>query len=471
MTWSDPAEKDAAAKNIQRIDANRLLAITEEQKKIHAFIQDFGIKHNAAPELKSVRAFAQVDPKLDQLAVAIATEGQFYRDADFDELLEREVRSQTALHFQRIAQESAQMLTRDGKTPDEAVGHLFASIKVPSDKGKGAIPASMKAAARALIAEYDRRQNCPQHSLGIPSGYGLFDKSTMGIKKKQLYLHAGFPGHLKSTMILNQMVNAAVDYGWNVLLFTTEMPATDVQLMLVSIHSAHKRFNGVNSPLNAYRLLHGKLTPKEKKFFEDVLDDLVHNPEHGLLRVVDNSEFTTLGSIIQRTTQEHQKDQVDQVWIDYLTRLPVDHRYSRLLHNEARNETITEAKRFAMTFDGNKGLAVCSAFQMNREGFKKNNDKQQKGKHAANQDSYDLTNLSQYNAAEREADVITYSWFGDIERKASEVKVGLLKSRWGEVPSGGANMLVDKDSRRIHDTTAATSPAAIGMQVSDEVVL
>jgi len=36
MTWSDPAEKDAAAKNIQRIDANRLLAITEEQKKIHA---------------------------------------------------------------------------------------------------------------------------------------------------------------------------------------------------------------------------------------------------------------------------------------------------------------------------------------------------------------------------------------------------------------------------------------------------
>jgi replicative DNA helicase len=473
LTWSDPAEKDLAAENIIKVDASRLLAMNEGQRKILAFVQDFSVRHNTAPAIQSLRDFAKHDPELAQMVLNIEM-ANFYSGADFEDLFEREVNLQTALHIEHVTQIAVTMVTKGGKTPSEAVGHLFANVQVPPARGNGILLASIKASKQALVDEYERRAKAPQNSYGILSGYGIFDVSTYGVKPKQLYLHAGFPGHLKSTMIFNQMVNAAVDFGWNVMLFTTEMPATDVKLLLTAIHSAHKKFHGVHPPLSASRLLRGQLDARGEKFFKEVLNDLTTNPNHGSLRVVDSGEFSTLGSIIQRTTREHQLQEVDQVWIDYLTRLPVDHKYAKLFQTEARNETIIDAKRFAMSFDGGKGLAVCSAFQINREGFKKASDKKNATeKHGIKRNSYDLSNLAQYNAAEREADVITYSLVGDDERRTSQVKVGVLKSRWGEVPYGDANMFVDKDSRKIHDLTAGL-PGVMpvpGIMPVDDVVI
>ena len=267
--------------------------------------------------------------------------------------------------------------------------------------------------------------------------------------------------------MLNEIVNAA-EMGWNPLLFTSEMPAADIQLLLIAIHSANPKFNGLGKPLSAVRTRAGALQPAEEKFFKEVKDDLLTNPQHGLIRVVDSGEFTTFGSIQQRTIREDSEKEVDELWIDYLTRLPVDAKYRGMPLVEARNETIRDAKRFAMSFKQGLGLPVSTPFQVNREGYKKARD---------NEGKMDATALAQYNAAEQEADAITYIFYDAEEKLSNEPKVGIIKARWNAGAAEPVHVYMDPDSRRIFDMTAGMgpqtghSPTGVGAKGSEEVVL
>jgi hypothetical protein len=214
--------------------------------------------------------------------------------------------------------------------------------------------------------------------------------------------------------------------------------------MAIAIHSANPQFLGTWEPLNAFKVLKARLDPDEKKVLDEVQDHLLNTKTHGSLRIYDSGSFTSLGTIEQLTVREHAKRPVDLIWIDYLTRLPLDVKYLRrgIDHTTGVNLSIQDAKHFAMGFDGGAGLAVCTAFQINREGLRKGTDA--KG-------VLDARHLGQYNAAEKEADLITYSWFGPDEQAASEVKVGMIKNRWGPRLPAPVNMYYHADSRLIHE--------------------
>ena len=101
-----------------------------------------------------------------------------------------------------------------------------------------------------------------------------------------------------------------------------------------------------------------------------------------------------------------------------------------------------------MSYDGGRGLAVCSPFQVNREGYKSAK---------ANEGRMNSTSLAQYNAAEKEADIISYIWYDEEERAASEPKVGMIKSRWGGVSGTPVSLFLEPDSRRIYDLSSGMS--------------
>lgn len=331
---------------------------------------------------------------------------------------------------------------------DEAISYLYSAAKEkpPADDTK--VSPSMKDSTKEMEALLQERKNNPHTTYGIPFGYGLFDAATAGRRKKQLYLHAGYGGHLKSTHMLNMMTNAT-EAGFNQLLFTSEMPAPEVKFMLAAIHSAHPKFAQVGRPLPAFRLILGAVNQAEIDFYKEVWDDLVNNPDHGEIRVIDSGEFTTLGSIKQRTIREAQTMEIDEVWIDYLTRLPVDVQYRHLEMRAARNETIADAKRWAMAWNGGDGMVVSTPFQINREGYK-----------AAcnNEGRMSKTALADYNAAEKESDIITYIFYDKEEAATSEPKIGLLKSRWGSQTYDPISVFIEPDSRRIIDMSAGMNP-------------
>jgi hypothetical protein len=157
-----------------------------------------------------------------------------------------------------------------------------------------------------------------------------------------------------------------------------------------------------------------------------------------------------LGSVFQKITQDNLEEEVDGAWIDYVTRLPLDARYRGMTITEARNEQLVDTKRFAMSFDGGKGIAMKTPLQINRAGYLK--AKTQGG-------LLDKTHLAEYNRAEREADAISYIWYDVEEQATSEPKVGMMKSRWGRAEALPVPTFIEPDCRRIMDLSAGMGPA------------
>lgn len=457
---TDPAEQAAATENLKNgVTSTRLTGMNKAEAEVMEFVTDFYQRRGEAPQFHNVLDHfekaqnAEAVVLLEEAKAETPTTGGSFLD-----LFETEVETQAARQFTEMAKTAIKIATQGIKVKgstikgtDEAVAYVFSEAKTKPSSGEGRMPASMKASSAELTKLYNDRKANPHQTYGILTGYGLFDSSTAGIRKKQLYLHAGFGGHLKSTHMLNMIVNAAVDGGWNPLLFSSEMPAEELKLLMIAIHSANPKFGAVGRPLPAFRLLLGAMRQEEEDFFELVKDDLINNPSHGSIRVIDSGEFTTFSSVCQRTVQEHAKEEVDELWVDYITRLPLDAKYRGMPVVEGVNQTIADAKRFAMAFDRGAGLAVCSPFQINREGYKK--AKTSEGR-------MDKTHLAQFNAAEREADVITYIYFDAEEQATSEPKIGLMKSRWGQVKSDPVNVFIEPDSRRIMDLSAGMTAAA-----------
>lgn len=457
LTYADPAEKDKAKANLGYARPDRLLNLSKAEDKVLNHVVDFYASNGEPPALQLVYDFfEQANASEETTLVEELTAENFYEGASFRTIFEGEVEEQAAQNLVSTCKDAIKIATQGIqekgtliKGTQEAVAHLFSAARPAPPNETGRLKASMTENKDALKELYEERKNNPQNTYGVLTGYGIFDQATAGIRKKQFYIHAGFGGHLKSTLMFNMIVNAAVDGGWNPLLFTSEMPAEDVQQLLIAIHSANPKFNGVGRPINAFRLLLGALRPEEESFYDEVKDDLLTNPNHGSIRVIDSSEFTTFGSVMQRTVREHVETEVDLLWVDYITRLPVDAKYRSIDINTARNETLADAKRFAMSFNNGEGLPVCTPFQVNREGYKKAK---------TNEGRMDKTALAQYNAAEKEADVITYIFYDTDEQATSEPKIGMMKSRWGRVPADPISVFIEPDSRRIFDLTAGMGP-------------
>jgi len=457
--YSAPEEKDKAKTNLAYCRQDRLLNLNKLETEITDLIFEFFTNNAEAPAYQLVydhfetAANTEAIQYLDEVSSLT-----FFEGSSFVTLFEQEVEDQAAANLVATAKEVIVIATQGLKTKtgvikgtDAAVGHFFTSAKAKPPNETGRMKASMRENNQALTEMYEERKASPHNTYGIMTGLGIFDQATAGIKKKQFYIHAGYGGHLKSTTMMNMIVNGAVNSGWNMLLFTSEMPAEDVQQLMVAIHSANPIFNGQGRPLNAFRLLLGGLQPEEEEFYRMVKDDLLTNSTYGNIKVIDSGEFSTFGSVMQRTQRENAEEEVDCLWVDYITRLPVDAKYRGMDITSARNETLADAKRFGMQFNNGIGLPVCTPFQINRDGYKRMK---------ANGGKMDLTCLANYNAAEKEADIVTYVYYDAEEQATSEPKVGVSKSRWGRVPPDPVSIFIEPDSRRMFDLTAGMSPAS-----------
>jgi len=474
LWWQEQNERVEATENLGWTNGDRLKNLTHIEEAILDFLVEFFRDHAEAPHLQTVKDHFTEENEYEPVTfLDEAIDEPFYSKGSYEKRYEDEVEKQAAEKFVETCKVAARIATRGEEIGQEmvkgtnaAVAYIFTTVEGKPEDNAGLLPHNMDKGEQALQDLYQGRKDNPERSYGILTGYGLFDAATAGIRKKHLYLHAGFQGHLKSTHMLNMALHACTQGGWNPLIFSSEMPSEDIQLLLVAIHSGDAKFNGRFPPLPAFQLLLGQMNEEQEGVFKVVKQDLITNPNHGTLRVIDSGEFSTFGSIMQRTIKEDGQCEVDMLWIDYLTRLPVDTKYRRMSLTEGRNETIADAKRFAMQFNGGKGLAVCSPFQINREGFKRGSTSGGK---------LDLTALAQYNAAEKEADTITYIWYGEEEEATLEPKIGLMKTRWGAKVNEPAIAYIDPDCRRIYDMSAGLTvsqhaPTA-GRDVEEEIVL
>ena len=273
-------------------------------------------------------------------------------------------------------------------------------------------------------------ENLPQ------TGLQIIDSAIGGFRRKELYILAGFTGHMKSKTALNWVYNQAVYGGTSTIYFSLEMHYSQCRRAIYSFHSMHPKFRDKRIALGLQQqpnpdvgldpkaIREGKVSKDEELFLREVVQDLkdgIVNGDYGQIffEVADPDSLDfTVEDLRTKAETLAQKHPVKLVVVDHA--LLMSPRRWTPSTTERLNEVIRDLKKTAMGFNRGQGIPILCLFQINREGFRaaeKNDGK------------YNLTHLSYANEAERSADVVFAGWFGDDMRDQNMIRYQCLKSR------------------------------------------
>jgi len=456
---ADKSDKsDLAYQNFLALHQSGLTFDVSEDVVLWGYITDFGMSHNHAPDISTLRQhFTSVreDGVVSRLEALIMYQ-PLYR-GDFEVRLTKRLDEKRIRTMQDLLRDSATitqtgMEIKDGKGkkilhgPIDAMNFLMDKAhEIVAPVTNARLAGEVTTDVDDFLAEYERRKADPLSGIGQFTGISQMDTALAGAKKYELWTHAAFTGGLKSTLMLNWAYNQAVYFGHSCLIFSLEMPYDQVRRILMSIHSIHPRFRqaridlglqtdpNTDTGLSYQKLRDGTLTDNEEVFLREyVLPDFkgqqVVPPMHidpsggyGQIHIEvappDKDDFTIL-DVKARAEVLYQKAPFQMVFLDHMGLLSSRNRYPST--TEKLNEVLRDAKKLAMSFNRGQGMAVVGLFQISREGYKAAEK---------NEGNYNLTHLSYANEAERSSDIVTTSYVNDQMRKDNKVRFQCLKSR------------------------------------------
>jgi len=289
-------------------------------------------------------------------------------------------------------------------------------------------------------AFWDHYEKTVNTDIGVLPKTGLktIDDNIGGFRKKELYLVAGFTGHMKSKSTINWVYNQAIYQGLSCIYFQLEMHYEQCRETVYAFHSMHKKFRakrlalGIQKNqtpdigLDPSKIKNGQLTEDEIDLLKDVVRDLkdgVESGKYGSLHfeINDPDEMDiTVEDIKTKAEVLHQRKKAKILVVDHA--LLVSSRRWVPNTTDRLNEVIRDLKKLSQRFNRGEGIPILCLFQISREGFKaaeKNGGK------------YNLTHLSYANEAERSSDVVISTWYGDEMRDKGAISYQCLKMREG----------------------------------------
>ena len=463
----------------------------EQDRVIWGFIQDFVGRHNHIPSVAAVRDHydlhheEEVVRRIAHLVVlSPIVRGDFMSRLD-DLAEQRRVRQvgellNDAAEIVRTGREVRQGREKKVyKGPSAAVKYILErspDIVAPTLGTK--LSGEITRDGADFAAEYKVISENPRAGMGQHTGLTQMDTALNGAKRHELWVHSAFTGHMKSTLMLNWAYNQAIWYQWPALVFSLEMPYSQVRRILYAIHSSHRKFAETRHKLGLQRdpksviglpyqnIRDGNLGDwhqNARQFMEEfVIPDLNghqvisgvddetgeewdHPKDYGKIHVEvadpDKSDFT-VADMRQRAELIYSQSPFATVFVDHAGLMAPRKWVSST--TDRLNEVIRDCKRMAMSFNRGQGMAMVVLFQINRDGYKQALKRKDKGGTA----SYDLTALSYANECERSADVVTASWMDNELRNANRVQFQCLKSR-DQKPFEIFNARVEWPCRRI----------------------
>ena len=125
------------------------------------------------------------------------------------------------------------------------------------------------------------------------TGLEVIDNAIGGFKKKELYIVAGFTGHMKSKTTMNWIYNQAIYGGMSTAYFSLEMHYTQCRYIIYAFHTMHPKFRekrmalGIQPQqnpdvgLDPVKIRDARLNADEKAFLREVIEDLKEGVENG----------------------------------------------------------------------------------------------------------------------------------------------------------------------------------------------
>jgi len=448
-------DKDLTHRNFLALDDSGLSFDVSEDVLLWEFIRDFTRTHNHSPDVRTIRSHFEAlrKPETIDRFETISPLKPLYR-GDFIKRLEERAEDRRVRLVVDLLREAGQIVqtgveykegreTKHLRGPIDAIRHIIhKSHDIVTPTSSARLSGEVLGDTKDFRIEFDRVKADPLAGIGQYTGIEQFDTSLRGAKRGELWTHSAFTGGLKSTLMLNWAYNQAIYMGYDVCIFSLEMPYHQCRRILISMHGMHGKFKGIRAELGlptvgiTYdRLRDGELSAAEEYFLlNHVLPDLDSDKNYGKIHIEvsdpDKSDFTVL-DLKSKAELIYSKSPFKLLFVDHAGLMAP--RKWVASTTERTNEVIRDLKRLSMNFNRGQGIAVVELFQISREGFKsaekiaeKITEKAQ-GSWATG--PYNLTHLSYANECERSSDIVTASYVNEELRGRNRVLFQCLKTR------------------------------------------
>lgn len=247
----------------------------------------------------------------------------------------------------------------------------------------------------------------------------------------------GYVANFKTMLATNIVYNNVMDLKYNVCLISLEVPKEDVLFNLLCRHSYSPKFQEFPF-ISSRKMRDCVLTPEEEEFiFTVVLEDFYNYVDHGMLRILDETDFRTFSfGEISEMLENVDDEMLEKTGVG-LDGVIVDHMHLCKFNgsgnkfgssSEEGNAYVSFFRKKAISFrrdpitKASRKLMMLLLAQVNRDGYKR--AEKSKG-------HYDLRAIAELNELERASQMIV-SVFTTAEMKLSkEATVQLLKNRNG----------------------------------------
>lgn len=456
--------------NILALDASGLTPNEPEEKTLWRLIRDFAKLHQHAPDVKTLQLqlsslsdLAALDYLEQVVREPTKTRGDFavYLEKKLED--RRQGKLLNALHQAiKVATTGLELEDDQGKKHklrgvDEASALLYDELHRLERPPTGIrLSGDVASSVADLRAEY----LSTEPTNGRTSGIEQMDKALGGVRPGELWVHAAYSGHLKTTLALNWSYNLAycgVDgRNRNILYFSLEMPYRQTRRWVAAMHSIHWDFRQARLDLGVqlgikdvgldYRKIRDKdLTDGEQTFYLDyVLPDL-EREHHGRIHFETSDPSkpdVTVEGLRRRAEALYREMSFDMIVVDHGSLLGARSKYTST--TDRLNEALRDLKQLALNFHRGQGIPILVLYQINREGLKEAHKKKAKGELPL----YELHNLSYASEAERSADVVTATYLDQSYAERGRALLSCLKAR-DNAPFEPCLMRVEWPCRRL----------------------
>lgn len=271
---------------------------------------------------------------------------------------------------------------------------------------------------------------------GIPSKFRNNNELTGGYRRGTLRTVAARPGIGKSTHLVNEAAHMA-HLGYNVMIFSLEMPAQEVTKRLISI----------STQIETWKLDKNQLSESEHL----VLQKFVVNTENSTIYIDDSSgvDFLYIASQIKKIKMKNEmldktKSGMDIVFIDYIQIMKIS--------NENRNIGIGDITRSLKTLSKDLNLCIVIFSQLNRSVESRGGDKRPL-----------LSDLKESGSIEEDSDVVEFLYRAE--------KYGITEDEHGESTVGIMEIITEKNRQGANGTTKVKFIPSISTLLENNVTL
>lgn len=464
------------AHNFQKLVQSSLEWTQPADQKVYEYVHSYWAQRLELPSAQTVQDYfgsigdsgdIEVLERLKDIAAAPA-----YIRTNFAQLLTNLLEDQSKTKAVALLKETHEIVTRgldiqDGKSREkirrqgvrDGLIHFAErahDLILPESNSRTA--GDIRLDGQAVWKSYERAKIDKDKAWGKFTGINSIDKVCHGIKKGELWVHAAFPGDLKTTLAINWCYNLVTRYKTNILYFSFEMPYEQLRLLVYVMHSASARWRIQGyKPLDYRKVRDGELTPAEEEFYQKVIEDFCNNPDYCQFEIRAPDRDFTIDDIRLEAELTHKQMEVGLIVLDHGQLIEARRAKRSKDYVVELNSVVRDAKKLALHFNHGEKVPVLMLFQINRQG---------KEDAAKNEGRYKMSALAYANEVEKSADTITTTYLDEDHRRNGTTLFCNLKNR--DNPLFDPFMArVEFSCRRIYNLDAVDAPIGQGMGAED----